>query len=165
MTLVSGSVDGDMLLWHVTKHGHTLLDQLSQRDKRLHTSTINHICSFLSCDGRSSALVCSVAADSQCALWQVSQASRSKAASQALVLQQKVTLPCMQMSVELSFVPGHPDWCAHFTLLDSSVNIRHSNNSALGHSLCECGVASAVELLSSVTLYGMLRKRAGCYCS
>lgn len=127
LTLVSGSVDGDILLWQVTKQSHTLLDQLSQRGQRLHTGTINHICSFPSYGGRSSAVVCSVAADSQCILWEVSKASRCKEASQALVMQQQLTLPCMQMSAELSFVPGHPDWCALFTLAYNGRNKTHGS--------------------------------------
>jgi WD40 repeat protein len=111
LTLVSGSVDGDIVLWAVTKQTHTMLDQLSHRGQRAHTGTINYICSVPSTGTHNSALVCSVAADSQCILWDASTAAGSKQLSQPLIVQQQLSLPCMQMCAELSFVPGHPDWC------------------------------------------------------
>lgn len=133
LTLVSGSVDGDIVLWAVTKKTNTVLDQLSQRGERLHSGTVNHICSFPASDGRSSAVVCSVAADSQCIMWQVSKAA-GKAAS--LVLQQQLGLSCMQMSAELSFVPGHPDWCGlheHYYVLFRTVNFLQQQCNVHGH--------------------------------
>lgn len=115
LMLVSGDVDGDILLWAVSPHSHTLVEQLSKHSEKRHTGTINQLSSVQSNNERSSTLLCSVAADSQCMLWEVCAAASDKPGSQTLTLQQSIPVPCIQMSAELTLLPGKPDWYAHYS--------------------------------------------------
>jgi WD40 repeat protein len=107
MALASGSSEGEIMLWAVSKDGHDLADRPWLRDER-HSGTVNQLCSLPGGAGNAATL-CSVAADSRCIVWGV---DAHETGSSTLKPLQQIALPCMQMSAALTCVPGHPDWCA-----------------------------------------------------